>query len=63
MIKPDYMNDPELLLDLFEERAAIIEYDGKLHRQLAEDVAASCFGFNNKDELINWVKDQKEGSK
>ena len=63
MNKQDYLDDPELLLDLFEERSAIMEYDGRLPRELAEDRAALCFGFHNKDELLNWIKDQKEGSK
>lgn len=41
---PQQMDDPEFLLDLreeFEERAAIMQYDGGLSRELAE---ASALG-------------------
>lgn len=47
----DYMTDWELLEDLFEERAAIIEYEGGYERYVAENLAAQCYGFANKSEL------------
>ncbi len=34
-------------IDAFEERAAIVEYDGGLSRSRAEDVAARAQGFRD----------------
>ena len=52
--------DADLLLDLFEERAAIIQYDGGFPRDVAEMLAAQVYGFESKYKLLNWVKDLKE---
>lgn len=55
----DIYNDPKLLDDLFEERAAILEYDGGLSRYQAEQKAAQAYGFKNKDDLKRKVQKMK----
>jgi len=60
-MKPEeYMYDADLLLDLFEERAAIMQYEGGMNRQDAEEKAANCYGFIDKAALLGWVLDLKE---
>ncbi|MFZ7090824.1 hypothetical protein [Primorskyibacter sp. 2E233] len=44
-------------IDAFEERAAIIEYDGKLPRKKAEDLAAQAQGFRNAEHYWQWLAD------
>jgi len=61
MIKQDYMNDPELLSDLFEERAAILEYDACYPRYTAEQLAAQQMGYKNKAELKRHIQKLKAG--
>ena len=41
----------------FEERAAIVEYDGGLSRSRAEDVAARAQGFRDADHYWQWLAD------
>jgi len=52
--------DWQLLDELFEERAAIMEYDGGLNRYEAEQRAAQCYGFKNKAELKATVQKGKQ---
>lgn len=47
MIVPD--------IDAFEERAAIIEFDGGLSRKEAEDLAARAQGFRNAEQYWGWL--------
>ena len=42
-------------IDAFEERAAIVEYDGGLSRRAAEDVAARAQGFDDADDYWRWL--------
>jgi hypothetical protein len=51
--------DWELLEELFEERAAIIEYDGGKPRYEAEQLAAQFLGFENKANLKVYVQQLK----
>jgi hypothetical protein len=51
--------DWKLLDDLFEERAAIIEYDAGYSRWQAEQAAAQGFGFANKAELKSHIQSLK----
>ena len=53
--KEDWM----LLDDLFEERAAILEYDAGFSRREAEQRAAQMMGFENKADLKNRVQEMK----
>lgn len=41
----------------FEERAAIVEYDGGLSRSEAENVAAKDQGFSGTDAYWQWLAD------
>ena len=43
------MSDPLPDIDAFEERAAIIEFDGGYSRREAEDLAAQGQGFRDAD--------------
>lgn len=52
--------DADLLLELWEERAAILEYDSGYTREESEKLAANMYGFESKYRLINWVNDLKE---
>ena len=45
------------VIDAFEERAAIAEYDGGLTRSKAEDLAAQAQGFTNADTYWQWLAD------
>lgn len=51
--------DPEI----FEERAAIIEFDGGLSRPQAEDMAAKAQGYENVIAFRAAVKSMQGGSK
>ncbi|WP_306112799.1 MULTISPECIES: hypothetical protein [unclassified Roseovarius] len=51
--------DPEI----FEERAAIIEFDAGLSRDRAEDMAAKAQGYGNVVEFRAAVQSMQEGSK
>jgi hypothetical protein len=42
------------LIDAVEERAAIMEYDGRLSRQQAQDKAAQANGFDNYNHYLQW---------
>jgi hypothetical protein len=42
-------------IDAFEERAAIIQYDGGLSRKQAEDLAAQGQGFKDADQYWQWL--------
>ena len=55
------ITDWELLEELFEERSAIIEYDGKKPRYEAEQLAAQFLGFDNKAKLKRHVQVLKAG--
>lgn len=44
-------------LDAFEERAAIAQYDGRLTRRAAEDLAAREQGFTDADHYWGWLAD------
>jgi len=50
-------------IDAFEERAAIVQYDGGLSRAAAEDQAAQAQGFRNADHywqvLADYVVNRK----
>ena len=46
-------------LDAFEERAAIIEFDGGLQRRQAEDLAARAQGFDNVVDLRAVMTDRE----
>jgi hypothetical protein len=50
-------------IDAFEERAAIVQYDGGLSRVAAEDLAAQAQGFRNADHywqvLADYVVNRK----
>jgi len=59
----EYINDADLLLDMFEERAAIMEYEARYPRTKAEQLAAECYGFDSKWQLLEWVKSLKESSR
>jgi len=45
------LNDWKLIEDLFEERAAILEYDAGYTRYAAEQSAAQQMGYANKADL------------
>ena len=49
MVPPD--------IEAFEERAAIAEYDGRLSRSEAEDLAAQAQGYANADHYWQWLAD------
>ena len=42
-------------IDAFEERAAIVQYDGGLSRRQAEDLAAQRQGFKDADAYWQWL--------
>ena len=44
-------------IEVFEERAAIAEFDGGLSRRDAEDVAARGQGFDGADHYWQWLAD------
>lgn len=50
-------------IDAFEERAAIVQYEGGLSRAAAEDLAAQAQGFRNADHywqvLADYVVNRK----
>lgn len=48
--------DWAVLDDVFEERAAILEYDAGYTRHEAENRAAQAYGFSNKSELKSYVQ-------
>ena len=50
--------DPALIPDIevFEERAAIAEYDGGLTRQDAEDLAAQAQRFQDREHYWAWLR-------
>lgn len=51
------MRDPIPDIDAFEERAAIVEYDGGLSRSRAEDVAAKAQGFRDANHYWQVLAD------
>ena len=44
-------------IEAFEERAAIVQYDGGLTRKQAEDLAAQGQGFKGADQYWQWLAD------
>ncbi|WP_175549211.1 hypothetical protein [Litoreibacter ascidiaceicola] len=44
-------------IDAFEERAAIVEFEGGLSRERAEDLAARAQGFRGADHYWQWLAD------
>ncbi len=44
-------------IDVFEERAAIAEYDGGCTRKAAEDLAARTQGFRDAEAYWQWLAD------
>ena len=44
-------------IDAFEERAAIVEYDGGLCRSDAEDIAARAQGFRDAEHFFEGLAD------
>ena len=44
-------------IDAFEERAAIIQYDGGLSRSMAEKIAAQAQGFRDADHYWQVLAD------
>ena len=50
-------------IDAFEERAAIIQYDGGLSRSKAEDLAAQAQGFRDADHYWQVLADYVVGKK
>ncbi|WP_170311944.1 hypothetical protein [Sulfitobacter sabulilitoris] len=44
-------------IEEFEERAAIVQFDGRLTRSEAEDVAAQAQGYTNADRYWQWLAD------
>lgn len=54
--------DADLISDLYEERAAIIQYDGGFEKEIAEQLAAQALGFKTKQHLNSWLRKIKEES-
>jgi len=50
-------------IDAFEERAAIIQYDGGATRKQAEDLAAQAQGFRDAEHYWQWLADYAVGRK
>lgn len=42
-------------IEMFEERAAIAQFDGGLSLSEAEDVAAQCQGFAKAEDYWQWL--------
>jgi hypothetical protein len=42
-------------IEAFEERAAICQYDGRMTRREAEDLAAQVQGFRDADHYFEWL--------
>ena len=51
--------DWEILDDVYEERAAILEYDAGYTRHEAEQMAAQMQGYNNKSALKRHIQELK----
>ena len=51
------MKNPIPDIDAFEERAAIVEYDGGLSRSRAEDIAALAQGFRDAEHYWQVLAD------
>jgi hypothetical protein len=49
----------EQLDDLYEERAAILEYDAGYPRYESEQRAAQVYGFKNRSELKRYIQKRK----
>jgi hypothetical protein len=54
-------NDWQELEGDFEERAAILEFDGGRSKREAEGVAAQGLGFKNKSEFKQYIQALKAG--
>ena len=61
-LNKEELYDADLIMDMYEERAAIIEYDGGFPREVAEQLAAEALGFESKYRVLTWVKDLREGN-
>jgi len=44
-------------IDAFEERAAIVQFEGGLSRSEAETLAARAQGFRDRDHYWSWLVD------
>lgn len=44
-------------IEAFEERAAIAQYDGRMSKREAEDVAARQQGFSDREAYWQWLAD------
>jgi hypothetical protein len=44
-------------IEAFEERAAIVQYDGGATRRQAEDLAAQGQGFRDAEQYWQWLAD------
>jgi len=54
------MPELEVLVDQFEERAAIIQYEGGFPKEVAEQLAAEGLGFPDVSFFKQYVSDLKE---
>jgi len=44
-------------IDAFEERASIIEHEGRVVRSVAENLAAQAQGFPDAEQYWQWLAD------
>lgn len=51
--------DPDNLDCMYEERAAILEYDAHYSRYQAEQRAAQMYGFDNKADFKRYIQKRK----
>jgi len=59
-VKDKYLELPAWQVDdLFEERAAIIEFDAGWSKYDSEQMAAQMMGFTNKSDLKRYVQERK----
>jgi hypothetical protein len=58
MTKLNYeeLKDVELIKDLVEERAAILEYDAGYSRSAANNLSARMYGFESYEDYIDFVR-------
>ena len=48
-------------IEAFEERAALVQFEGKLPRTLAEELAAKEQGFDGREHYWRWLADYAVG--
>lgn len=51
---------PPDLLDLYEERAAIIEFCGNMSRADAERLAFQDVSYNHSEQIIDWMTETSQ---